>query len=143
MARVSAYYTPEYAKRVAVAMFEEMTPELLQREMEGRTVLLKQFGEGMRCVCHELRDHGCQFQCGSCYHRNGAGKGTPKTQKRDVAVEGNQEGDQQGDAFVHGQLMEEKTPKPSNGSCTPRDMGAFATCYMLWKRGGPVNKFWG
>ena len=68
LARSTAYYTPEYANRVAKAMLQEMSHEGLLSEMDGRTCLPSTFGNGVACVCHSLREHTCLLERGACHN---------------------------------------------------------------------------
>ena len=51
LARGTAYYTPEFAKRVVKALLQELSKNGLQQEINGRKTLLSKFGEGTACVC--------------------------------------------------------------------------------------------
>ena len=62
----SAFYTPEFAKRVCHALFHEMNQALLSQEMSGRTCLLAPFETGLSCVCGEVNTHGSEHVCGAC-----------------------------------------------------------------------------
>ena len=66
IAGMTAYYTPEYVKRVCTCIFQELNRCLLVREMEGRTNLPSRFGEGMFCTCDALKYHGSDVICGWC-----------------------------------------------------------------------------
>ena len=66
LARMSAYYTKEFAQRVALAMEQNMTTTQIHQEFNGKTTLVKQFGEGLICNCEELKDHGSRLQCSQC-----------------------------------------------------------------------------
>ena len=63
---MTAYYTPEMVKLVCQGIFREMTTQLLQRELEGRSCLPSRFGEGGFCVCHDLKQHDSHLTCGFC-----------------------------------------------------------------------------
>ena len=65
-AGMTAYYTPEMVKLVCQGIFREMTTQLLQRELEGRSCLPSRFGEGGFCVCHDLKQHDSHVTCGFC-----------------------------------------------------------------------------
>ena len=66
IARSTAYYTPEFAKRAVKPILQELTHEKLLREIDGRTCLPCNFGEGIACVCHSLREHAVEMKCGAC-----------------------------------------------------------------------------
>ena len=66
LASMSAYYTPEYVKRVCCALLQELTLPQLRREMEGRSSLPRSFGEGQCCVCEDLKVHEAKVTCGAC-----------------------------------------------------------------------------
>lgn len=65
-AGLSAYYTPEYVKRVWSALSRELPLPLLRRELSGQSCLLSCFGEGASCYCGDLRCHGSTQSCGTC-----------------------------------------------------------------------------
>ena len=65
-AGLSAYYTPEYVKRVWSALSRELPLPLLRRELSGQSCLLSCFGEGVSCYCGDLRCHGSTQSCGTC-----------------------------------------------------------------------------
>ena len=51
VARGTAYYTPEFAKRVVTVLLQELNKTGLQQEIHRRSTLLSKFGEGTACVC--------------------------------------------------------------------------------------------
>ena len=53
MTRVSAYYTPEYAKRFIQAIMHEMDHNELHEELQGKPNLPGRFGEGPACYCKD------------------------------------------------------------------------------------------
>lgn len=63
---LTAYYTPEMAKRIAQAIYAELTLGMLQEELQGRTHLPESFGHGSSCVCESLKCHGSDQVCGAC-----------------------------------------------------------------------------
>ena len=67
MTRVSAYYTPEYAKRFIQAIMHEMDHNQLHEELQGRPNLPRHFGGGPACYCKEVHQHGIKFFCGACH----------------------------------------------------------------------------
>ena len=62
----SAFYTPEFVKRVCLGITQELTPHMANRELGGQTCLLASFGTGATCVCSDLRHHGSDHTCGKC-----------------------------------------------------------------------------
>ena len=66
MTHVTAYYTPEMAKRIAQAVYTELTLGMIQEELQGRSHLPESFGHGSGCVCESLKCHGCTQACGAC-----------------------------------------------------------------------------
>lgn len=66
MTRKSAYYTPEYAKRFCKAIMYEMTRDQLFAEMNGRPNIHERFGEGLSCMCQDMKQHSTNLSCGSC-----------------------------------------------------------------------------
>ena len=120
LARLSAYYTPEYVKRVAVAMLHDMTHTMIQKELEGRSVLLERFGEGLLRSCKELRDHGSQLKCALCsephqkpwskpqsHQKEGEGRDHSNHESKGRCGEHPQH-DVLGEAMAHQQLHHEK-----------------------------------
>lgn len=67
LAGISAYYTPEFVKRVCHGIQVELSAAGLQRELQGSTSLLSSFGEGSYCVCQDLLDHDKEHICGACH----------------------------------------------------------------------------
>ena len=63
---LSAYYTPEFAKRVVSAILQEMTHSMVVDELGGESQLPQGFGSGAACMCDHLKQHGSTQQCGSC-----------------------------------------------------------------------------
>lgn len=70
LAGTTAYYTPDFVKRVVQGMMLEVTHNMLVDELHGKTVLPTMFGEGGTCVCDTLKEHGCQLTCGHCQHEH-------------------------------------------------------------------------
>lgn len=62
----TALYTTEYAKRVTQCLFQEMTHKHLHQELQGETVLVKNFGEKTVCFCKVVKHHGSKTLCGHC-----------------------------------------------------------------------------
>lgn len=73
-AGMTAYYTPEFVKLITKGIFREMTTVQVQRELEGRTTLLPQFGLGTFCVCDQLKHHEARIHCGFCCSSHGDNK---------------------------------------------------------------------
>ena len=69
LATTSAFYTPDFVRRVAYVLQHEMNQKDLVREMEGQTCLLRQFGQGGECSCAEVQSHGSEHSCGWCLSR--------------------------------------------------------------------------
>ena len=69
LATNSAFYTPNFVKRVAYVLQHEMSQKNLVREMEGQTSLLSLFGKGGECLCSEVQSHGSDHKCGWCVSR--------------------------------------------------------------------------
>lgn len=53
--RKTAYYTKEYAKRYWEAIRYELDHNQLVDEMMGESGLIPLFGDGLTCICHELK----------------------------------------------------------------------------------------
>ena len=51
MTHMSAFYTKEFARRVAEAIEQEFTHGMLVKEMGGDSQLCASFGTGTMCVC--------------------------------------------------------------------------------------------
>ena len=66
LASASAFYTPDYVRRLVHVIRLELSRESLVREMEGQTSLLQSFGKGQVCMCHEVNTHGSEHVCGAC-----------------------------------------------------------------------------
>lgn len=66
LAGLSAYYTEEFVRKVATVMLLDITTGMVHDEMKGKTVLPQMFGEGLACVCSELKDHDSNLVCGFC-----------------------------------------------------------------------------
>jgi hypothetical protein len=62
----SAYYTKEFAQRVATALCQELSHGMLVGELNGEPQLVPGFGIGTMCVCEDLKRHGNHQKCGSC-----------------------------------------------------------------------------
>ena len=73
----SAFYTPEFAKRVCHALFHEFSHALLSQEMDGRSCLLSPFGKGPECVCRDLCSADTEHLCSTCLDRETHGTGNP------------------------------------------------------------------
>ena len=73
----SAFYTPEFAKRVCHALFHEFSHALLSQEMDGRSCLLPPFGKGPECVCRDLGSADTEHLCSTCLDRETHGTGNP------------------------------------------------------------------
>jgi hypothetical protein len=66
LTRKSAFYTPEFAKRVCEVILMGSTNKELQEEFRGNLKEGDLFGKGMFCVCKDFQQHGTNLQCGSC-----------------------------------------------------------------------------
>ena len=65
-AEASARYTPEYAKRVAKIMCQELSHQQAISECQGKSTLPVMFGVGGVCQCEEPCFQKQQQQCGQC-----------------------------------------------------------------------------
>ena len=59
-------YTPEFAKRVAQVMLQELNHQQVQWECQGQTSLPEGFGEGFLCQCKETHVAAQSMTCGAC-----------------------------------------------------------------------------
>ena len=66
LTHMSAFYTKEFARRVAEAIEQEFSHGMLVKEMGGDSQLCASFGSGTMCVCSELKKHGHVQTCGAC-----------------------------------------------------------------------------
>ena len=64
--RKSAFYTPEFAKRVCEVILMGSTNKELQEDFRGNLKEGDLFGKGMFCVRKDFQQHGVNLQCGSC-----------------------------------------------------------------------------
>ena len=64
----TAYYTPEFARRVCDALIHGAEDEDLKREFVGDHQIGETFGNGISCSCHHIHDSQHGFVCGSCVH---------------------------------------------------------------------------
>lgn len=62
----TAFYTPEFAKRVCEAILGRGKNHMLLAELQGRLDLGDMFGKGTICMCGEGNQHGTQIVCGHC-----------------------------------------------------------------------------
>ena len=65
-AAASASYTPEYARRVASVLCQELSYQATLQECTGGSQLPTQFGLGETCVCGETKLQDFQLTCGNC-----------------------------------------------------------------------------
>ena len=104
LAGMTAYYTPEMAKRIVKVFEQELDSEHLQKELRGeRGHLVDSFGEGLHCICDRLGMHGSDVRCGFCLT-------TPKETCREGVV-GETETNGNEMAMVGRQLISEKDTK--------------------------------
>ena len=66
LTRKSAFYTPEFAKRVCETILQGQTSSQLQAELQGQSHEDDMFGKGGFCVCKEHQKHDTNLQCGFC-----------------------------------------------------------------------------
>ena len=64
----TAFYTPQFAKRVCDAIIQGYEEAELIDELRGRTTLPELFGTGGSCVCHQGKHHEANLTCGECCH---------------------------------------------------------------------------
>ena len=64
-------HTPEYCKKVAQVMVQELNSAQIQDEMRGHSSLSEGFGEGMCCVCSEVCTSDSCVKCGLCNKASG------------------------------------------------------------------------
>ena len=65
-ASASARYTPEYAKRAARVICQELSHQDVIRECQGQSFLVQGFGEGEFCTCGEVCLPGVPRTCPCC-----------------------------------------------------------------------------
>ena len=65
-ARGGSPQTPEFCKKVASVMTQEFTTNRLYEEFRGQSQLSEAFGEGLCCVCSEVRTSCGGRACGMC-----------------------------------------------------------------------------
>ena len=62
----SAFYTPNFAQRVAAVLCQELSYQAVLQESEGQSTLPETFGLGEMCTCGESRIQGFQMTCSNC-----------------------------------------------------------------------------
>ena len=102
-------YPPEFVRKVAQVMLQEMNHQQVQWECQGKTGLPEGFGEGMFCQCQETHVSGHHVSCGACCLQ-GSGllrqvAGAPAQAGPQVSQEGEASGSFQGRGS--GQVMPE------------------------------------
>lgn len=62
----TAYYTPDFGRRVCQALLQGSDRETVSKELNGAQVLHAQFGVGLLCQCQHGKEHDANLQCGMC-----------------------------------------------------------------------------
>ena len=65
-AKESELYTPEFTRRACRVIVQELDHAAVMSEAQGQSVLPKQFGEGVRCMCSTVSLPKRPQLCGSC-----------------------------------------------------------------------------
>ena len=104
----SAFYTPEYAKRVAQILCQELSLHAFLQECRGQSSLPETFGAGESCTCGETQTNPLHVQCGNCLRG-----------RDDVEVQGLVQGagDSQATSQVSQVCPSEVCPKPELREC--------------------------
>ena len=66
LTRQTAFYTPEFARRVCETILQGDAPQEIRKELEGCFEGCDLFGRGLMCVCEDGKRHDANLQCGSC-----------------------------------------------------------------------------
>ena len=142
----SAYYTPEFGRRVARVMCQELDHHQTIQECKGHSKLPERFGLGEACVCSELQVPNQPQTCAMCI-QGGSGPEAPQEQgvtqvaPQQVSQEGRGEGSCEASCWGYqGVERDVRSTNPDQGSSTgmPPEMACVIKDRRPWQ--GPLKQ---